>query len=329
MPPSAAIDMHERRSPWAKFADTDLIIEGNPRMCRYRGGDNGLEPFPASMHNALEELFKALREQHASMAGHGGDNFRLRHDNDYYRVTPIETGYDDISFNLRRVLSAPLPVDALGIHSRVLDRLKECDSGLIVFFGAFSSGKTTAASSYLADYIKRIGGYGLTIEDPPEILMSGDYGRGRIRQIAAGPDDLERKAVKTLRTSFDAMLISEVRTPQMALEVAKNASVGRLLFTTIHADNLVAGMTRLVSYVSTAAGNGDAAVRMARQTLADCFRGAVLMRKFPGGGRGGSAYLLGEDSVADNIRHGDFESLKNSTNKLHRILTNNMPFEPR
>lgn len=301
------------------FDFSNLYLESQIDRSRFRGTDAKarlLSP-PADLHADMYALFKNVFD----MYKRNPDviDFAVNHDDYMYRVSVI-SDVNGLVFAVRRgAKEVPDFQRACGVHPDIISRLLSVKSGLVLFIGPFSSGKSTAAAALLRAFVMYTGGFGLTLEDPPELPLSGDHGDGRILQIQVTRDRIEQEISNIMRATFDAVLVSELRTPKMAAEAIQNASAGRLVISTLHADSIPSGLQRLASMASGVTGSSDAALRFSANLLADGFQAAVEMAHLGERQWGAVRYLLSENcwgqggikGVDGKIRNGEFAALRN------------------
>ena len=68
-------------------------------------------------------------------------------------------------------------IEQLGFAPEIVKHLSTLgrSSGLLLFAGPTGQGKTTSASAIMKRYLETDGGFLYTIEDPPEMPLSGLY----------------------------------------------------------------------------------------------------------------------------------------------------------
>ena len=140
--------------------------------------------------------------------------------------------------------SGLLPLDALGLEpaqEAVLRRLADRPDGIVLATGPTGSGKTTTLYSLLqlADHGRR---NIVTVEDPIEYHLPGISQTQTNAEIgmtfAAG-------LRATLRQDPDVILVGEIRDGETAQVAAQASLTGHLVFSSLHANNSVAAVTRL------------------------------------------------------------------------------------
>ncbi|MCF7838029.1 MAG: Flp pilus assembly complex ATPase component TadA [Candidatus Marinimicrobia bacterium] len=170
--------------------------------------------------------------------------------------------------------SALLPLEALGLPERLARpwrELLEAPNGIIWVTGPTGSGKTTtlyAALQALETGRRNI----MTIEDPVEYQLPG------IGQMAVQPRiglTFAQGLRHILRQDPDVILVGETRDLETA-EIAVRASLtGHLVFSTLHTNDAVGAVVRLVdmgvpSYLLAAAARGFLAQRLVRRLCPAC-----------------------------------------------------------
>jgi len=299
----------------------DLYLEAAPSACRIRAidGRRGLEALPESVYSDLRRLYEVV-VSHARTAA-DPSHFSVPYEDTLYRVQAIHDVRGTV-YALRKGLKQVPDLSSCGIAQPVLDILLEKQYGLILFVGGFGSGKTTAASSFVREMTFR-GSMSVTLEDPPELPLSGDHGLGRCLQVQVNRKLIESAIEDTLRMAFDLLFISEIRTPGMAAEAIKASINGKLIVSTMHADSVVSAVSRIISLASES-GSG-LSEKNARETLASGLAGIVYMARLPGNRRGATEYLLGGGDVSGKIMSGEYKGLQNVVNNLRNRLNNGLP----
>jgi twitching motility protein PilT len=301
---------------------TDLYLQSDIEASRMRGlgGDTRLLPPPADLLHELKQLFRVVDQQRQNAPGIA--EFAVPFDDVMYRVAVIEDVRGRV-YALRKGSSRIPPLSECGIHPAIIAHLTGLSEGLVLFAGGFGAGKTTAASSFVRDYTMQ-GALSISLEDPPELPLSGDHGKGRCLQVQVNRKNIDEEVEATLRMAFDLLFISEIRTPSMAKE-AINASInGKLIVSTLHADSPVNAVTRLASLGSDGM-HGQASERVMRDMLGSGLAAVVYMSKLPDGRRAATDYLLGGPDVRAKIAANEIAGLQNSVNMLRNRLSMNMP----
>ncbi|KPJ51606.1 MAG: hypothetical protein AMJ37_04550 [Dehalococcoidia bacterium DG_18] len=192
-----------------------------------------------------------------------------------FRVATVGTSWGesvvlrvlDKSFNL---FSLP----ELGMSTDILETYEKCISspfGILLISGPTGSGKTTtlyASLSKLNSTELNI----MTIEDPIEYKFEG------IRQIQVNrPANITFAAGlrASMRMDPDVILVGEIRDSETANTAITAALTGHLVLTSIHANDAVGALVRLVDlgvepFLVTSAVIATASQRLVRRVCPDC-----------------------------------------------------------
>ena len=175
-----------------------------------------------------------------------------------------------------------LRLDILGFPEAELQRFRKYIAepyGMVLVTGPTGSGKTTTLYGALSE-IKSTEDKIITIEDPVEYQLAG------ITQIPIN----ERKGLtfarglrSILRHDPDKIMVGEIRDPETAQIAIQSALTGHLVFTTVHANNVVDVLGRFLnmgveSYQFVSALNCVLAQRLVRLVCEHCKRPARVDR---------------------------------------------------
>lgn len=167
-----------------------------------------------------------------------------------------------------------LDFDALGFSGHDLEILLpalERPHGIVLVTGPTGSGKTTTlytALSHLNTPDKKI----LTVEDPVEYVLEGVNQIQTKSQIGL---TFARVLRSILRQDPDIIMIGEIRDLETAQIAVQAALTGHLVLSTLHTNNAVQTLTRLVDmgvedYLLTATINAIMAQRLVRRLCQHC-----------------------------------------------------------
>ncbi len=236
------------------FVDLYLSIDTNE--ARYRKDRtsivNTLNVVPPEYNDDLHQLrhMLALSVQ---------QDFSVDFDGVRYRIARL-VDVGGTWFVLSRGVTEIPKLETLGIDPLVVQGLQNLgrQSGLILIAGATGAGKTTTSSALLQDYLLRYGDVAVTIEDPPELPLAGDYGegkKGRCFQMNVEEDDWETALKSALRYRPRYLFVGEIRVPGAAFQVLRAAVSGHLVIATMHSGSVEQAVEGLVTMAAERAGN--------------------------------------------------------------------------
>jgi twitching motility protein PilT len=143
---------------------------------------------------------------------------------------------------LRRISSRVPTLEELSIAPHILTYLRKLGQrdGLILISGPTGHGKTTTSFALFADYMRRLGGVGISVEDPVEYSLDGPVGEyGYCYQVQVdNNEDWATPLKRALRWTPRYLLVGEVRSPRAAEQILRAATTGHLVITTIHAGSV-------------------------------------------------------------------------------------------
>jgi type II secretory ATPase GspE/PulE/Tfp pilus assembly ATPase PilB-like protein len=163
-----------------------------------------------------------------------------------FRVSSLPTTFGQ-KFVLRLLDKTNLSIglDKLGFSEQPLAIFKEAllkPFGMILVTGPTGSGKSTTLYSVLTQLNSPERNI-ITIEDPVEYQIEG------ITQIQVRPEislDFASGLRSLLRQSPDIIMIGEIRDSETADIAIKAALTGQLLFSTLHTNDAISSITRLI-----------------------------------------------------------------------------------
>ena len=175
-----------------------------------------------------------------------------------------------------------LRLDILGFPDTELKRFRKYIAepyGMVLVTGPTGSGKTTTLYAALSE-IKSVEDKIVTIEDPVEYQLAG------ITQIPINEKKgltFARGLRSILRHDPDKIMVGEIRDPETAQIAIQSALTGHLVFTTVHANNVVDVLGRFLNmgvepYQFVSALNCVLAQRLVRLICHHCRRPATVSR---------------------------------------------------
>jgi type IV pilus assembly protein PilB len=175
-----------------------------------------------------------------------------------------------------------LRLDILGFPEDELRRFRKYIAepyGMVLVTGPTGSGKTTTLYGALSE-IKSVEDKIITIEDPVEYQLKG------ITQIPINEKKgltFARGLRSILRHDPDKIMVGEIRDPETAQIAIQSALTGHLVFTTVHANNVLDVLGRFLNmgvepYQFVSALNCVLAQRLVRKICEYCKRPAKVTR---------------------------------------------------
>jgi twitching motility protein PilT len=291
-----------------KGSDLHLAV-GHPPLVRARGE---LGPIRETAVDAAEMqalLFELLDDEQRrrfvedldlDFAWAYGDRARFRA-NYFHKMTGAAAVFRVIPTKVLKLADLDCP--------EAIRKLAERKSGLVLVTGPTGSGKSTTLAAMI-DHINRTRAcHVLTIEDPVEFVHQPRKAQVTHREVGADAVSFAEAIRSAGREDADVILVGELRsneTMKLALELA---SLGALVFGTVHTNSAAATIDRILN--SFPAEEQP----QIRGLLADALIGVVaqqLVRTADGKGRvAAHEILIGTSGLAAMIREGKTHQVTN------------------
>lgn len=233
---------------------------------------------PSEMHHAVVSRIKLLAELDIAERRRPQDGrirVRLEARELDLRVSTVPTMFgESVVLRLLDRGGRPVELDDLGMPPDVREqvaRLSARPHGMLLVTGPTGSGKTTTLYACLERRQKTAEKI-ITVEDPVEYQLSG------ITQVP-----VHRQAGVTFATALrsilrqdpDVLMVGEMRDVETAELAVQAAMTGHLLFTTLHTNDAVSAIPRLVDlgvpeYLVAATIEGVLAQRLVRRVCTEC-----------------------------------------------------------
>lgn len=144
-------------------------------------------------------------------------------------------------------------------------------SGLMIFCGPPSSGKTTTMYTVL-NHLKKQGVWIVTVEDPVEAIIAGTL-QGQLSK--AGDAPFSEIMASLVHQDPDVIAVGEVRSDEHARELLSVALMGHKILTTIQADDTMGALLRLIDaglerYLRSATALTIVCQRLVRKICPNC-----------------------------------------------------------
>lgn len=193
----------------------------------------------------------------------------LEYDGIRYRVAYVP----DVNgpwFVLRKGTDTIPRLSDLSLPTRLIPVLRSLGRsfGLILISGSPGAGKTTLSSALLREYLDFYGNVAVTIEDPPELPLSGMYEKGLCFQLEVDNDDWETPLKMAFRYAARYIFVGEIRDPGAALEALRACIRGHLVIGTIHSSRIEEALEIMASMASQKAQGVSGNILLADGILA-------------------------------------------------------------
>jgi len=242
-----------------------------------------MEPIDKKFHSSIISRIKVMSELDIAekrVPQDGRFKLRIKHKAIDFRVSimPSVHGEDAVI----RILDkesinenfADLNLTVLGFVENILRKMRKYISepyGMVLVTGPTGSGKTTTLYAAVSE-IRSVEHKIITIEDPVEYQLPG------ITQIPVNEKKgltFARGLRSILRHDPDKIMVGEIRDPETAQIAIQSALTGHLVFTTVHANNVVDVLGRFLNmgiepYNFVSALNCVLAQRLVRLICENC-----------------------------------------------------------
>jgi len=220
-----------------------------------------------------------------------GNGFRQRH---------------DVSIVMRHVKGDIPTIDGLGVP-QTLKQLVEQKHGLIVVAGATGSGKSTTLAAMIDHRNSSFPGHIITLEDPIEFMHPHKKALVAQREIGTDTVSFDTGMRAAMRESPDVILMGEIRDTVSMEYAIKFANTGHLCLSTIHANNAISSVERMLSFFDREVLEQEA------KRLSQNLRAIICQRLVPskdGGKAAAIEILINTPRMADLIAKLDYDSMK-------------------
>ena len=262
---------------------SDIHIEPSETMTRVRIRVDGdlleLMNFSSAVHNTLITRYKIMSNMNIAERRQPQDgNFRIEYEksNIDFRVSTLPTVYGEKM--VIRILSTDSAevrsLKELGVsdhNQRMFDKLIKYPYGIILVTGPTGSGKTTTLYSVLQELNQQNVNI-ITIEDPVEKSLEG------VNQVPVNVKaglTFASALRSILRQDPDIIMVGEIRDGETAEIATRAAITGHLVLSSLHTNDAVSSITRLVdmgieSYLVASSVVGVLAQRLVKLICPHC-----------------------------------------------------------
>ncbi len=205
-----------------------------------------------------------------------------------------------------------LPFPKLGLPAQTQEKLLEMRRGLMIVCGTTDAGKTVTCTSMLEHLNQTQQKAILTLEDPVEYVLMDKQSLVIQREVGAHVPTFVDGIKSALRENLDVIFVGEVRDPETIEQSLRAAEMGHLVLTSLHAEDPIAAITRLIGSFP------DNAQPRIRRALASTLVGVLYQRLLPRttGGRVPCVETLWVNTAVRTIlRTGDLTKLASYVGK--------------
>jgi twitching motility protein PilT len=206
----------------------------------------------------------------------------------------------------RQIPAKILSFDDLQLPA-VLKKLCHLDQGLVVVTGPTGSGKSTTLAAMI-DYINtNLARHIITIEDPIEFVHACKKSVIVHREVGEHTETFEAALKGAMRHDPDIVLLGEMREMETIKLALSCASMGMLVFGTLHTNNAPKTVDRIINTFPAEEQN------QVRVMLAGCLAGVVsqlLCKRIPKGRCAVHEILLQHEALPNTIRSGQIANIR-------------------
>jgi twitching motility protein PilT len=206
----------------------------------------------------------------------------------------------------RQIPAKILTFDELKLPE-ALKKLCHLNEGLVVVTGPTGSGKSTTLAAMI-DYINtNLSRHIITIEDPIEFVHPNKKSVIVHREVGEHTESFAAALKGAMRHDPDILLVGEMRELETIKLALGCASMGMLVFGTLHTNNAPKTVDRIIN-----AFPGDEQNQV-RVMLAGCLAGVVaqlLCKRIPKGRCAVHEILLSHEALPNTIRSGQIANIK-------------------
>lgn len=217
-----------------------------------------------------------------------------------------------------RVLPYEVPAfEKLGLPADKMKELASIPNGMVLVCGATGSGKSTTLAAMIAHINKTEARHIVTVEDPVEFMHPHQKSIVDQREVGVDTRSFAEAMRRVLRQTPDVVLVGEIRDPETVSTALMIAETGHLLLSTIHAADVMQGLSRMVDIFPEGQRNE------VRMSLSLVLRGMIVQQLLPGLRRQRRVlayeFLLINSAVKNLIREGKFEQVYNQIHTGHEL----------
>lgn len=204
-----------------------------------------------------------------------------------------------------------------------IEQFASLNNGLVLITGPTGSGKSTTIAS-LIDYInEHYPKHIITVEDPIEFIFTNKKSIVSQRQLLIDTQSFQDGVKYALRQDPDVIFVGEIRDRITVESALKAAETGHLVFATIHTNDAVQTVNRIVNMFDPSDRD------FIRTQVASILRGTISQKLIPlksgSGRRPACEVLVATPTVKDFIEKDELESIYDLVKKgsFNNMITMN------
>lgn len=186
---------------------------------------------------------------------------------------------------------------------RVLAKVADVHRGMVLVTGVTGSGKSTTLAAMLNHINEHQSQHILTLEDPIEFLHKDKKSSITQREVGTDTESFGIGLRAALREDPDTILVGEMRDTETIDIALKAAETGHLLFSTLHTQNAVKTISRVIAVFP------PEEQEMVRVRLAESIVAVISQRLLPrkdGAGRVAAVeVMMATSTIRDLVRDPD------------------------
>jgi len=189
----------------------------------------------------------------------------------------------------------------------VLKRLCNLNDGLVVVTGPTGSGKSTTLAAMIDHINRNLARHIITIEDPIEFVHVNRKSVIVHREVGEHTESFAAALRGAMRHDPDIVLLGEMRELETIKLALSCASMGMLVFGTLHTNNAPKTIDRIINAFPAEQQN------QVRVMLAGCLAGVVaqlLCKRVPKGRCAVHEILLPHEALPNTIRSGQISNIR-------------------
>ena len=205
-----------------------------------------------------------------------------------------------------------------------INQFTELDNGLVLVTGPTGSGKSTTMASLLEHINTHYQKHIITIEDPVEFIFNNKKSIISQRQLLVDTPSYSDGIKYALRQDPDVIFIGEIRDKDTVSNALKAAETGHLVFATIHTNNAIQTVNRIINMFTPADRP------FVRNQLAEILRGTISQKLVPlasvVGRHPACEILVVTSTIKDFIEKNELEQIYDLVKKgsFNNMITLNM-----